>query len=103
VSGPATPPAPRDCTEVQNPVCSPVRRGSLDTRAAAIEPPSCPAGMLSPTHHLTPAGFIEPCLPSRERPPGSPDWVHEIKHDGYRLMARRDPIGIGLITRNGRD
>jgi ATP-dependent DNA ligase len=27
--------------------------------------------------------------------------VHEIKHDGYRLMARRDPIGIRLITRNG--
>jgi bifunctional non-homologous end joining protein LigD len=29
--------------------------------------------------------------------------VHEIKHDGYRLMARRDPIGIRLITRNGHD
>jgi bifunctional non-homologous end joining protein LigD len=29
--------------------------------------------------------------------------VHEIKHDGYRLMARRDPIGIRLLTRNGND
>jgi bifunctional non-homologous end joining protein LigD len=29
--------------------------------------------------------------------------VHEIKHDGYRLMARRDPIGIRLLTRNGHD
>jgi hypothetical protein len=29
--------------------------------------------------------------------------VHEIKHDGYRLMARRDPIGIRLITRKGYD
>ena len=28
---------------------------------------------------------------------------HEIKHDGYRLMARRDPIGIRLITRNRHD
>jgi bifunctional non-homologous end joining protein LigD len=27
--------------------------------------------------------------------------VHEIKHDGYRLMARRDPVGIRLLTRNG--
>jgi hypothetical protein len=45
--------------------------------------------------------FIEPCLPSPgERPPTGPDWVHEIKHDGYRLMARRDPVGIRLITRN---
>ena len=50
--------------------------------------------------------FIEPCLPSRaERPPSGPGWVHEIKHDGYRLMARRDPIAIGvqLLTRNGHD
>jgi len=23
--------------------------------------------------------------------------VHEIKHDGYRLMARRDPVGIRLL------
>ena len=42
--------------------------------------------------------FIEPCLPSpAEQPPTGPDWVHEIKHDGYRLMARRDPVGIRLL------
>ena len=32
-----------------------------------------------------------------------PNWIHEIKHDGYRLMARRDPVGIRLLTRNGHD
>ena len=49
-------------------------------------------------------GFIEPCLPSpAERPPVGPAWVHEIKHDGFRLMARRDPAGIRLLTRNGND
>src|SRR6516225_2968744 len=49
-------------------------------------------------------GFIEPCLPSSaERPPSGPDWIHEIKHDGYRLMARRDSVGIRLLTRNGHD
>ena len=38
-----------------------------------------------------PSGFIEPCLPSKvARPPSGPLWVHEIKHDGYRLMVRRD-------------
>jgi bifunctional non-homologous end joining protein LigD len=52
----------------------------------------------------SPSGFIEPCLPSpADRLPSGPDWVHEIKHDGYRLMARRDPIGIRLLTRNGHD
>ena len=50
------------------------------------------------------AGFIEPCQPVRAvRPPPGPDWLHEIKHDGYRLIARRDGAGIRLITRNGHD
>ena len=50
------------------------------------------------------SGFIEPCLPSSaECPPAGPDWIHEIKHDGYRLMARRDSAGIRLLTRNGHD
>ena len=48
--------------------------------------------------------FIEPCLPSpADRPPSGSGWLHEIKHDGYRLMARRDPVGIRLITRRGND
>src|SRR5262249_19711957 len=33
--------------------------------------------------------------------PAGPDWIHEIKHDGYRLMARRDSVGVRLLTRNG--
>src|SRR5262249_39417291 len=50
------------------------------------------------------SGFIQPCLPSRvERPPSGPGWVHEIKHDGFRLMVRRDGAGVRLITRNGHD
>ena len=53
---------------------------------------------------MSPPGFIEPCLPSpADRPPSGPDWIHEIKHDGYRLMARRDPIGVRLLTRNAHD
>jgi bifunctional non-homologous end joining protein LigD len=51
-----------------------------------------------------PPGFIEPCLPSpADRPPSGSGWLHEIKHDGYRLMARRDSVGIRLITRRGND
>jgi bifunctional non-homologous end joining protein LigD len=49
-------------------------------------------------------GFIEPCLPSPAKvPPSGPDWIHEIKHDGFRIMARRDAAGVRLITRNGND
>jgi hypothetical protein len=47
-----------------------------------------------------PSGFIQPCPPSRaERPPSGPLWVHEIKHDGYRLMVRRDGSRIRLSQR----
>jgi ATP-dependent DNA ligase len=46
------------------------------------------------------AAFIEPCLPfPADKPPSGSNWIHEIKHDGFRLMARRDPVDIRLITR----
>jgi bifunctional non-homologous end joining protein LigD len=51
-----------------------------------------------------PAGLSAPCLPSPvERPPTGPQWIHEIKHDGYRMMARREGTGVRLLTRNGHD
>jgi bifunctional non-homologous end joining protein LigD len=50
------------------------------------------------------AGFIEPCLPRpADRPPAGPDWLQEIKHDGFRIMARRDGDRVRLLTRNGHD
>jgi bifunctional non-homologous end joining protein LigD len=49
-------------------------------------------------------GIIEPCLPSPAKaPPSGPGWLHEIKHDGFRILARRDAAGIRLITRAGND
>jgi bifunctional non-homologous end joining protein LigD len=39
------------------------------------------------------------CRPSTVRR----NWNHEIKHDGYRLLARRDSVGIRLTTRRGND
>jgi bifunctional non-homologous end joining protein LigD len=50
------------------------------------------------------AAFIEPCQPTAQaKPPSGPGWIHEIKHDGYRLQARRGASGRHLITRNGND
>jgi bifunctional non-homologous end joining protein LigD len=49
-------------------------------------------------------GIIEPCLPSPAKaPPSGPGWIHEIKHDGFRILARKDAAGVRLITRNGND
>jgi bifunctional non-homologous end joining protein LigD len=49
-------------------------------------------------------GFVEPCLPSpAKQPPAGPNWLHEIKHDGFRIMARRGGNGVRLFSRNGHD
>jgi ATP-dependent DNA ligase len=34
---------------------------------------------------------------------GGPNWLHEIKHDGFRMMARQDATGERLHPRNGND
>jgi hypothetical protein len=40
---------------------------------------------------MRPIGFITPAQPvSAPAPPSGPGWLHEIKHDGHRLMAWRD-------------
>jgi ATP-dependent DNA ligase len=51
-----------------------------------------------------PIGFVVPAQPIKAaKPPAGPDWVHEIKHDGYRLIVRRDGPTVRLYTRNAYD
>ena len=48
------------------------------------------------------SGFIEPCIPTAARvPPSGPGWLHEIKHDGYRLIARLEGRRVRLFSRRG--
>src|SRR5256714_10667177 len=45
-----------------------------------------------------------PCIPTRgTEVPSGPDWFHEIKHDGYRLIVQREGKRVRLLTRNGHD
>jgi bifunctional non-homologous end joining protein LigD len=49
-------------------------------------------------------GYVPPCIPTRAyKAPVGPDWVHEVKHDGYRLQVRRDGDAVRLFTRRGYD
>jgi bifunctional non-homologous end joining protein LigD len=51
-----------------------------------------------------PAGFIVPAQPVKaSKPPAGTAWVHEIKHDGYRLIVRRDGPTVRLYSRNAND
>jgi bifunctional non-homologous end joining protein LigD len=53
---------------------------------------------------VVPAGFIEPCNPTVcKTAPSGPQWVHEIKHDGYRLIVRKDANRVRVFTRRGFD
>jgi ATP-dependent DNA ligase len=38
-----------------------------------------------------------------DRRHGGPDWLHEIKYNGYRLRVDRDGDRVRLITRGGYD
>jgi hypothetical protein len=47
---------------------------------------------------------FEPCIPSRGTAvPIGPDWIHEIKHDGYRLIVQHQDKVARLYTRNSHD
>jgi ATP-dependent DNA ligase len=48
-------------------------------------------------------GTVEPCLPSPDNaPPSGPGWIHEIKHDGFPILARRDSAGAPKQTRGAK-
>jgi bifunctional non-homologous end joining protein LigD len=41
-------------------------------------------------------------LPTRSTSvPSGPDWLHEVKYDGYRIWLERDRMRVRLITRGG--
>jgi bifunctional non-homologous end joining protein LigD len=49
-------------------------------------------------------GFIAPCLPTDAvRVPVGDMWLHEIKHDGYRLLVRKADDKVRIYTRRGAD
>src|SRR5438270_7847844 len=51
-----------------------------------------------------PPGFIVPYQPAlSDRPPSGPEWRHEIKFDGYRVIARKDGPRVRLWARTTSD
>jgi bifunctional non-homologous end joining protein LigD len=54
--------------------------------------------------HAPPA-WLHPALPAHEspQPPTGQAWLHEIKHDGFRVIARKDGTRIKLYSRPGND
>jgi ATP-dependent DNA ligase len=55
-------------------------------------------------HHFTPVRFVPPCIPVlASEPPTGPNWLHEVKFDGWRVQAHKQGERVNLYSRNGRD
>jgi bifunctional non-homologous end joining protein LigD len=55
-------------------------------------------------HHPLSAGFVEPCLPTKAHTlPSGGLWLHEIKHDGFRVIACKKGTQVRLYSRPGND
>jgi bifunctional non-homologous end joining protein LigD len=79
----------------------PARRNDLVDPSASGAYLTAPMSLHS---RLLAAGFIAPCLPtSAPHPPSGEVWWHEIKHDGFRVIARKDDKRVKLYSRPGND
>ena len=58
-----------------------------------------PSGRDAPLPQFVPPQLSQPV----EKPPSGPQWVHEIKLDGFRMAARIDNGRVQLLTRTGLD
>ena len=48
--------------------------------------------------------FIEPCQPTiQKEPPTGPQWLHEVKFDGYRIQIHKAGKDVSLFSKNGND
>jgi hypothetical protein len=70
-------------------------------------PPGGRSGNISsaiPKSGTRPCSWLAaPAIGKLRRVPAGPDWIHEIKHYGYRLIVQREGARVRLFTRNGYD
>ena len=60
-------------------------------------------GGMPPRPHALPSGFIAPSLPTNAPTPSGAEWMHEIKFDGFRVIARKNDNRVRLYSRPGND
>src|SRR5215472_6320979 len=77
----------------------------LDPAVGALTPVASSLAMVSQQYWVDmsqrtlPAGFIAPCLPTKtDKLPSGSDWLHEIKHDGFRIIARKTGAHVGTMV-----
>jgi bifunctional non-homologous end joining protein LigD len=72
-------------------------------RAPGAPPRHRRRDQVRPNNSMQKSAF-ETCIPTKAaKVPDRPEWIHEIKHDGCRLIVQRDGQRVRLFTRNGHD
>jgi len=74
-----------------------------NTAAAPAPKPARKSALLGARKRAMPDRIVPQLASPAESAPDGPEWLHEIKYDGYRLLARIERGDARLITRNGLD
>ncbi|MFO1304463.1 MAG: DNA ligase D [Burkholderiales bacterium] len=104
--------SPDDTAHASEHVWRSDRSVAENVRAGAVKPHEPSTGPSRSKAPSLPAGarkaslpdFVAPMLTALEsEPPVGEDWIHEIKYDGYRLVARIERGKCRLFSRNAKD
>lgn len=79
---------------------TPARGVKIEAKSDAKNKPNKKTKAAGSAKGRPPPGFVPVALATLyDRAPSGPDWLHEIKFDGYRIEARLDGGNVQLLTR----
>jgi ATP-dependent DNA ligase len=103
LTAPALRSAGERCALLHSRFCRAARRSCLAAVITPIDLKRFAFLALPPTSGMSKSAF-RPCTPTRgTKVPDRPEWLPEVKYDGYRLIIQREGKRVRLFTRNGHD
>jgi len=81
-----------------------VRAGAVAKRAQTKPKPAAGIAGIEGAKRAALPKTLSPTLATLvDEPPQGEDWIHEVKYDGYRILARLQNGKVRLMSRNGKD